>query len=195
MDQLYKLGEEFKPSHLVLPDRVNDYKQTMENAIKYLDNYKSDNLKYIGVCQGETFDHIADCIDFYIEKGIDIIALPFDLVPDSDYLTVRYRFLNWWYSTTSRTKRAGIYKFHLLGCQNPVEFQLYNNSPVKKYIYSLDTSSPIVNGWSGNELGAHGLTKPKPKDKLADNLDISLSSEQLDLIFKNVKTFRTYVTE
>lgn len=191
---LYDLGEEFRPTHLVLPDRVNDYKQTMENAVEYLDKYRSDNVKYIGVCQGDTFEDIADCIDFYEEKNVDIIALPFDLVPDSDYVTVRFRFLNWWYS--NRFRLTGKFpKFHLLGCQNPVEFLLYkyNQNHIKKFIYSLDTSSPIVNGWSGNRLGPNGLTAPKPKDKLADNLDVILTDEQISLIYENIKTFREYV--
>ena len=193
-EELYELGEEFRPTHLVLPDKVNDYRQTMENAVEYLNKYKSYTLKYIGVCQGDTFEQIADCIDFYVEKEVDIIALPFDLVPDSDHVTVRFRFLNWWYANRYKFF-GGSYKFHLLGCQNPVEFQLYkyNQSNIQRYIYSLDTSSPIVNGWTGNRLGPHGLTGPKPKDKLADNLDIKLSKEQLDLIFQNVKTFRDYV--
>ena len=62
------------------------------------------------------------------------------------------------------------------------------------FITSIDTSSPVINGWVGNELGPHGLTVPKPKAKLADNLDIHITEEQLDLIFKNVKTFREYVS-
>ena len=194
-EELYELGEEFKPTHLVLPDKVNDYKQTMENAIEYLGKYRSFTQKYIGVCQGDTFDQIADCVDFYVDKGVDIIALPFDLVPDSDYLTVRFRFLNWWYSNRYTYKASGTYKFHLLGCQNPVEFLLFkhNQTHLQRYLHSLDTSSPIVNGWSGNRLGPNGLTKPKPKDKLADNLDIKLTKEQTELIFENVKTFRNYV--
>lgn len=193
-EELYELGEEFKPSHLVLPDKVNDYQQTMENAVEYLGKYKTDKLEYIGVCQGDTFDQIADCIEFYSQKGVDIIALPFDLVPDSDHLTVRFRFLNWWYSNRFRFF-GKVYKFHLLGCQNPVEFQLYkyNQKHISQFIYSLDTSSPVVNGWSGNKLGPNGLTVPKPKAKLADNLDIELTKEQVDLIFENVKTFRNYV--
>lgn len=196
MEELYELGEEYRPSHLVLPDKVNDYTQTMNNAIEYLAEHRTDELKYIGVCQGETFDQIADCIDFYTAKYVDIIALPFDLVPDSDYVTVRFRFLNWWYS--NRFKFTGaIPKFHLLGCQNPVEFLLYkyNQSHITRFINSLDTSSPVVNGWVGNKLGPNGLTLPKPKAKLADNLDIELSQEQFDLIFENVKTFRQYVTQ
>jgi hypothetical protein len=153
-------------------------------------------VKYIGVCQGDTFEDIADCIDFYTEKDIDIIALPFDLVPDSDYVTVRFRFLNWWYSNRYRFS-GRLHKVHLLGCQNPVEFQLfkYNQQHLTSYIHSLDTSSPVVNGWSGNKLGPNGLTAPKPKAKLADNLDIELTKEQLELIFDNVKTFRTYVSK
>jgi len=195
-EELYELGEEFRPTHLVLPDKVNDYRQTMENAVEYLGKYRSDNLKYIGVCQGDTFEDIADCINFYTEKDIDIIALPFDLVPDSDYVTVRFRFLNWWYANKYRFS-GGLHKFHLLGCQNPVEFLLYkyHQEHITRYIYSLDTSSPIVNGWSGNKLGSNGLTAPKPKAKLADNLDIQLSQEQLELIFDNVKTFRNYVSK
>lgn len=193
-DELYELGEEYVPTHLVLPDKVNDYQQTMENAVEYLGKYRSNTLKYIGVCQGDTFNQIADCIDFYTEKDVDIIALPFDLVPDSDYVTVRFRFLNWWYA--NRYKHTGrLHRFHLLGCQNPVEFQLYkyNQAHIIKHIYSLDTSSPIINGWVGNKLGPNGLTVPKPKDKLADNLDIKLSQEQINLIFENIQTFRSYV--
>ena len=88
-------------------------------------------------------------------------------------------------------------KFHLLGCQNPVEFILINslNIVLRGLIYSLDTSSPVINGWVGNELGPHGLVEPKPKAKLADNLDIELSEQQIDLIFKNIKTFRNYVSK
>ena len=197
-EELYELGEEYRPTHLVLPDKVNDYQQTMENAVEYLEKYgwssRQGGLKLIGVCQGDTFDQIADCVDFYTEKDVDIIALPFDLVPDSDYVTVRFRFLNWWYA--NRYRHTGrLHKFHLLGCQNPVEFQLYkyNQQHIMKHIYSLDTSSPVINGWVGNELGPNGLTVPKPKAKLADNLDIELSDKQLDLIFKNVQIFRNYL--
>ena len=195
MEELYELGLEYKPTHLVLPDRVNDFKQTMANATEYFSKYRSADLEYIGVCQGDTFDQIADCIDFYMDNNVDIIALPFDLVTDSDYVTVRFRFLNWWYANRFNYKRSGGFKFHLLGCQNPVEFLLYkyHQDHIVRFIHSLDTSSPIINGWEGNVLGPNGLTSPKPKAKLADNLDIKLLVEQVDLIFRNIKTFREYV--
>ena len=196
MEELYELGKEYNPTHLVLPDVVNDYDQTLSNAKEYLANYKVEGQKYIGVCQGDTFEQIADCIDYYLSERVDIIALPFDLVENSDYVTVRSRFLNWWYANRFNMG-IGLPKFHLLGCQNPVEFILINdlNIVLKGLIYSLDTSSPVINGWVGNELGPHGLTVPKPKAKLADNLDIKLSEEQINLIFKNIKTFRSYVSK
>ena len=193
--ELYDLSKEYKPTHLVLPDVVNDYTQTINNANEYLKEFREEDIKYIGVCQGDTFEEIADCIDYYLTERIDIIALPFDLVEKSDYVTVRFRFLNWWYENRFNMG-IGKPKFHLLGCQNPVEFILINNLSIalRGLIYSLDTSSPVINGWEGNKLGPHGLIEPKPKVKLADNLDIKLSENQIDLIFRNIKTFRSYVS-
>ena len=194
--ELYDLSKEYKPTHLVLPDVVNDYTQTINNANEYLKEFREEDIKYIGVCQGDTFEQIADCIDYYLSERVDIIALPFDLVENSDYVTVRFRFLNWWYENRFNMG-IGLPKFHLLGCQNPVEFILINSltNVLRGLIYSLDTSSPVINGWAGNELGPHGLTVPKPKAKLADNLDIELTEEQINLIFKNIKTFRSYVSK
>jgi hypothetical protein len=195
MEELYELGKEYNPTHLVLPDVVNNHKQTLDNAKEYLANFKVEGQQYIGVCQGDTFEEIADCIDYYLRERVDIIALPFDLVEKSDYVTVRFRFLNWWYDNRFNMG-IGKPKFHLLGCQNPVEFILINslNIVLRNLIYSLDTSSPVINGWEGNKLGPHGLIEPKPKVKLADNLDIKLSENQIDLIFRNIKTFRSYVS-
>jgi hypothetical protein len=196
MEELYELGKEYKPTHLVLPDVVNNYDQTLLNAKEYLESYRVEGQKYIGVCQGDTFEQIAECIDYYLREKVDIIALPFDLVKDSDFVTVRFRFLNWWYANRFNMG-IGKPKFHLLGCQNPVEFALfkYHQLHLLNLIYSLDTSSPVINGWVGNELGPHALIQPKPKAKLADNLDIELSEEQINLIFKNIKTFRSYVSK
>lgn len=195
-NELRELALEYKPTHLVLPDRVHDKQFTMESAKEYLQTYSEDKQKYIGVCQGDTFEDIADMIDFYLKlEKVPIIALPYDLIKDSEHVTVRFRFILWWYKN-----RYNYYfhknrvKFHLLGCENPVEFLFYKgNMTISKFIHSIDTSSPIVNGWFMQPLNEHGLTGPKPKAKLADNLDIELDQEQLELIFKNVKTFKSYV--
>jgi hypothetical protein len=190
MKELHDLGVEYKPTHLVLPDVVNDYSKTMSNAIMYMNDFKEEDQKYIGVCQGDTFEQIKDCIELYKKLGVDIIALPFDLIEKSDHVTVRYRFFEWYFNQPGVEWNDDI-KFHLLGCQNPVEFKLVGS--YSRFIYSVDTSSPIINGWVGTELHQeHGLIGPKPKDKLADNLDITLDESQRKLIFKNIKTFKNY---
>lgn len=194
--ELHDLALEYRPTHLVLPDRVHDKLFTMESAKEYLSEYYTEGQRYIGVCQGDTFEDIADMIDFYLEtRKVDIIALPYDLIQNSEHTTVRFRFILWWYKN-----RYNYYfhknrvKFHLLGCENPVEFQFYKgNMTINKFIHSIDTSSPIVNGWFLQPLTEHGLSGSKPKAKLADNLDIELDNTQLELIFKNVKTFKSYV--
>ena len=194
-EELYQLSVEYKPTHLVLPDVVNDFKKTIDNAKEYINTFQQ-NTEYIGVCQGESFEEIAECIDFYRNRSTDIIALPFDLIKDSEWVTVRYRFLKWWikkhYMENPEYYRD--IKIHLLGCQNPIEFTLYKDNVImQKLIYSLDTSSPIINGWFGNKFLEDGLITYKPKAKLADNLDIKLSEEQLELISYNIRKFKSYV--
>ena len=198
-EELYQLSVEYKPTHLVLPDVVNDHEQTVSNAKEYICEYRDrDNnpIKYIGVCQGNSFEEIAECIDLYMFMHVDIIALPFDLIKESEWVTVRYRFLKWWikkYYNKSPEFYSNV-KFHLLGCQNPIEFALYKDNPImQKLIFSLDTSSPIINGWVGNKFLEDGLITEKPKAKLADNLDIKLSEEQLELISYNIRKFKSYV--
>lgn len=196
--ELYELSIEYKPTHLVLPDVVNDFLTTKNNAIKYMSEYNNvlGNIKYIGVCQGDSFEEIADCIDLYVINQVDIIALPFDLIKESEWVTVRFRFMKWWikkfYNKSPEFYRN--VKFHLLGCQNPIEFALYkDNHIMNSLIYSIDTSSPIINGWVGNKFLEDGLLGEKPKAKLADNLDIKLNDEQLELISYNIRKFKSYV--
>lgn len=193
LEELAQLCDEYKPTHLVLPDKVNDYKVTLDNAKEYLAKYKVEGQKYVGVCQGDNFDEIYDCMSYYISQGVDIVALPFDLIEKSDYVTVRFRFLQWWFKNKFKAHEASSLKIHLLGTLNPIEFELFKGQTVADYIYSVDTSSPIINGWVGNEFTEHGLMAPKPSLKLADNLDTKLEKEQIELIYKNVKTFKNYV--
>lgn len=193
LQELAELCEEYRPTHLVLPDKVNDYQVTLDNAKEYLAKYKVQGQKYMGVCQGDTFEEIYSCMSFYINQGVDIVALPFDLIEKSDYVTVRFRFLHWWFKNKFQAHEASALKIHLLGTLNPVEFELFKNQSIADFIYSIDTSSPIINGWVGNEFTEHGLLAPKPSLKLADNLDTKLTEEQIELIYKNVKTFKNYV--
>ena len=63
---------------------------------------------------------------------------------------------------------------------------------MKEFIYSVDTSSPIITGWNGIKYGDYGYSQGKPKEKLADSLDIELSYDQIQDIIYNVKKFKQY---
>lgn len=193
--ELYDLAIEYEPTHVVIPDSLHDYQGTVELANEFRELCKTRKesrfgeeipFKTIGVCQGKNFEEAKHCfLDF--KDRVDIIAIPFDLFPDSDNVTDRFRFLNSMHGYLSNSK------IHLLGCKNPVEFQLFKKQFFAQHIYSIDTSSPIVNGFVGNILNEHGLTQPKPKVKLADSIDIDLSHQNILDITYNIKQFKTYV--
>lgn len=183
---------EYKPTHLVLPDTLHDYEATIKASTRFIENYKStliDNkIKTIGVLQGNSFHELLKCHLDYLRLGadiVDMIAIPFDCIKDSDWHNIRYQF----FKELSQVTDFGYRKYHFLGLENPSELSLYD-SGLRKHIFSIDTSSPIINGWVGNEYGNYGLKTEKPKVKLADSLDISFTDDQIQLIVKNVLKFK-----
>jgi hypothetical protein len=188
--ELFDLAIEYKPSHLVLPDTLHDYKQTLERSLDFVKRYKSGleraNITLMGVLQGNSFEELYECFGKYRQNGINNIAIPFDCIKNSDWHTVRAIFFK---EFCEQYEWAG--NIHFLGITNPSELLLYTEEE-KERIFSIDTSSPIVNGWVGNEYGEYGLFGEKPKVKLADSLNIKLSDEQINRINKNVKMFRNY---
>jgi hypothetical protein len=83
---LYELGEEYKPSHLILPDCLNNREVTMERAIRYLADYgKQSTPKFIGVIQGKSLEELFQMFYFYSTiDQVDIIALPLYTIPKGD---------------------------------------------------------------------------------------------------------------
>lgn len=188
---LHELGEQYNPTHVIVPDFLRETHLTIKSFQEYCDLYPIRSYKLIGVLQGKNIEENIECCDFYlnkIEDKPDIIAIPFDCESNYD-VTSRVRLVD---KLKERFGSQVLRKFHLLGCLNPLEYKLYSEES-RQTVFSTDTSCPIVTGWSGIELHSYGYTGNKPKDKLAENLDIPLSSEQLRLINKNIKTFRTYV--
>jgi len=200
---LYKLGEEYKPTHLILPDKSHNKEVTMEQTMRYLLDYgKVSTPKFIGVVHGKKFEEILQMYQFYCTiPQIDIIAFPLNTLSFTDWSTshpysvnieARYKL----HRVEIVDKLARLFncnlpkKIHLLGCITPVEYFYYNNS-IKNNIFSIDTSAPIIYGWNDIDLTYKDLLNiPKPKDKLAENLDIKLNSKQMNLIAKNVKHLR-----
>lgn len=198
---LYQIGQEYKPTHLVLPDALHNADLTKERARDYINKFGPISIpKFIGVVQGKSYEEFVDMYKFYFSlPQVEIIALPFDLFTEEQYNQLAYPFGDY---KTHRVEIAqrfindGIVSkekpLHLLGCATPREFTMYN-SETRKYIKSVDTSAPIIYGWNKIKFDETGVSDSvsKPKDKLAENLDIKLDKEQLQIIGHNVKQFKT----
>lgn len=190
-DVLHALGQEYRPTHVIVPDFLRDIKSTIESFNEYSEKYKDRNYDLIGVLQGKSIQENIICCDLYLNQvkyKPSIIAIPFDCESNYD-VTSRVRLIDELCETLGDQI---IGKFHLLGLLNPLEYKLYSEKS-KKAIFSVDTSCPIITGWSGIDLHKYGYTGSKPKDKLAENLDIVLDFDQLERIFNNIKTFKGYV--
>lgn len=200
LTELKNLAVEYKPRVLVLPDKLHDMEETLRMSIDFMQRYGnkvhgtmngSTNTYLMGVLQGNNFEELDRCLEKYVQIGVKYIAIPFDCIKDSDWHTIRALYWKRLVNTTDFTYPMRGLKFHFLGITNPSELLLYTGEEKDK-IYSIDTSSPIINGWVGNKYGEYGLFAPKPKDKLAENLDIQLKDSQIELIIHNVKKFKEY---
>ena len=79
---------------------------------------------------------------------------------------------------------------HLLGCGLPQEFQFYKHSDYH-WIYSLDTSNPVVHGIKGIKYNDEGLWS-KESQKLHELIDFPLENLDINLILDNIKKFRWF---
>lgn len=194
VDDLLALVEEYKPTHVIAPDVLLNKQRSMDSFFNFFRRY--DNSKYnvfptkiISVLQGSKMDDYIESYLTYSQYSIvDLIAIPFDCSADGEFNRIDVVYEIYKHLEVFSPK-----KLHLLGCLKPSEFSYYSQEVKQRLINSIDTSSPIVCGWSGIKYNNTGYDEPKPKDKLAENLDINISDEDFKIIAHNVKTFKTFV--
>jgi hypothetical protein len=187
-EHLVNLANEYGVSHIVLPDAFRDFKGTVQLAEENLPKLiGKSGAQIFAVLQGKNMQEMLDCYDYYDRiPEIDIIGINFMRLPESDNAS-RLDFFRVLTKVRKITK-----KIHFLGCENPGEFKQYKLSELQ-YVHSIDTSSPIINGWKNNRFAFNGLEQPKPIEKLADNLDMVLTVENINNVGHNVRAFRNYV--
>jgi hypothetical protein len=148
----------------------------------------------IGVVQGKTYDEIVDCYNYMNkEADVDMIAISFDYSYYTDSVPHPNKYVSW---MLGRVKLLGdllkdgvinIEKpHHLLGCGLPQEFAFYAHYP---WIYSLDTSNPVVHGIKGIKYGSDGLWS-KESQKLFELINYDV--EDINLILSNIQKFRWF---
>jgi len=187
-----------KPTWYIIPDALENAEKTMQQAADWSKKYKDINGKSIGVVQGQTYSEIRDCYRAMNEiANVDMIAISFDYSYYTESVPHSNKYVSW---MLGRVKllgdllRDGIINknkpHHLLGCGLPQEFSFYKNSDYN-WIYSLDTSNPVVHGLKGIEYKTDGLWS-KESQKLFTMINSDVTDKQWQDVLVNIQKFRWF---
>ena len=152
--------------------------------------------KSIGVIQGKTYEEIVQCYEFMDkDMDVDMIAISFDYSYYTKSVPHPNKYVSW---MLGRVKllgdllRDGVINkdkpHHLLGCGLPQEFSFYKHADYD-FIYSLDTSNPVVHGIKGITYGSDGLWS-KESQKLFEMINQEV--EDTNMILNNIQKFRWF---
>lgn len=189
--------KEINPTFYIVPDCLDDSKQTIENYQNFKKEYIS-NLPGVpmGVVQGKTYDDILTCYRKLVDEGCIYIGISFDMkyFDVTGYgPTFRHRQMTGRQALVNRLMQEGHWRHdlqhHLLGCSLPQEFRWYVSQNITS-IRSLDTSNPIVCGMQGLKYNSDLGLQTKPSIKLCELIDAELSDDQLDTIRYNLRSFK-----
>ena len=199
--QLIDFVNELQPDIFVIPDVWNDAFQSYRNA-KYWVNKISPtlpkNTKLMAVIQCTDYTIGSSLYTEYLDLGIKCISFnhsstsykkffPHENLSVSKMMG-RIHFIN---QLKNNNVIDPYVHHHLLGCAIPDEFKYYGNG--YEFIKTLDTSNPVVWGCKGVSYNENITSIEKPKEKIEEFFDESLDSKVEDLIFSNIKKFKSYL--
>ena len=129
------------------------------------------------------------------DAKVDMIAISFDYSYYTESVPHPNKYVSW---MLGRVKligdllRDGIINkdkpHHLLGCGLPQEFSFYKHADYN-FIYSLDTSNPVVHGLKGIEYAQEGLWS-KESQKLHELIDVPIEEIDIQKVLTNINKFR-----
>lgn len=190
-----KYVEELAPTYYVLPDVLENYKETISSFYNFDLTYPTLPGLKIGVVQGKTYQELVECYK-YMADHADYIAISFDyswyesithsnpICRLKQQMKGRQRFIdmliqdNVWDSSKPH---------HLLGCSLAQEFKYYRGV---EGIRSVDTSNPVVAGLLGKRYYKDIGLLNKPSTLLADLINSKVNDEQKADILYNVAEFK-----
>jgi len=196
-DRFVQWVERLKPTWYIVPDALEDAVKTCKQMGEWNERYSDVPGKKIGVVQGKTYEEIVNCYKYMDNSDVDMIAISFDY----SYYTVSVphpnKYVSW---MLGRVKllgdllRDGVINkdkpHHLLGCGLPQEFAFYKHADYN-WIYSLDTSNPIVHALKGIEYKSDGLWS-KESQKLHELIDTDIEDIDISLVRTNIQKFRWF---
>src|SRR6056300_1133466 len=188
--------ERLKPTWYIVPDALEDYGKTILQMSNWNKNFSDVPGKKIGVVQGTSYPLIKLCYEYMDkEADVDMIAISFDYSYYTESIPHPNKYVSW---MLGRVKllgdlvRDGIINkdkpHHLLGCGLPQEFSFYKHADYN-FIYSLDTSNPVVNGLKGIEYEREGLWS-KESQKLHELIDVPIEEIDIQKVLTNINKFR-----
>ena len=187
------------PTWYIIPDVLENAEQTISNASKWI--FSNENIlpgKSIGVLQGKSTEEIKWCFDVLVDL-VDMIAISFDYSffeneyggnQEEKWMKGRQRLVHEvdkWIKQNPLEHKRYHQKVHLLGAALPQEGLFYRN--FYPWIYSIDTSNPVVAGIKGIQYNVSGLDS-KNRHKLAVQIDDDITPAQWEKISVNVEAFK-----
>lgn len=190
--------KELQPTWYIVPDALENAKKTMSQMAEWNLKYKDLPGKKIGVVQGETYSEIVGCYEYMATMAdVDMIAISFDYSYFQEHFPHPNKYVSWMLGRVAllgRMLKDGVIDtskpHHLLGCGLPQEFAFYRNAGYD-WIYSIDTSNPVVHGLMQIQYGDGGLWS-KVSQKLFTMINSNVDEGQLGIIKYNINRFRWF---
>ena len=192
--------EKLRPTYYIVPDVLEDAEATAESFFNFTNKYPDLPGKRIGVAQGSSYEEMVRCYN-WIEPDCDMVAMSFDFSwfqhPDS----ASSRYTQAMVGRRMMLRRMvdeGVINtnkpHHLLGVMLPQEVRYYSHPGNRErfnWIYSIDTSNPVVHGLKGICYLEHGLDS-KESQKLYTMINSAVDSQQMRNILHNIEVFRRF---
>lgn len=187
--------QKLQPDWYIIPDKLEDCEFTVNSVKAWVKEYSKLPGKKIGVVQGKSKEEVISCYR-QIEPLVDMVAISFDYsfftVHEHTKLTKYEQYMFGRIRLVVDLVNEGILNkdkpHHLLGCGVPQEFMYYTG---QKWIYSVDTSNPVVHGLLGIRYGEYGL-QDKASQKLFTLIEAVPTVAQKEDIMYNINKFKRF---
>lgn len=200
-EQLIEFVNELQPDVFVIPDVWNDANLSYRNAKYWV------NVLKVQLPSNTNLMAVVQCTDYFTGRSLyrEYADLGLKYIAFNHSSTAYQEFFP--HENLSVSKMMGRINFinklivnevinphihhHLLGCAIPDEFKYYGEG--YEFIKTLDTSNPVVWGCKGVSYSENITSITKPKEKIEEFFHESLDSKIIELIFNNIKTFKSYL--
>lgn len=193
--------EKLRPTWYIVPDVLEDGEATVDSFFRFTNQYKGLPGKVIGVAQGKNYDDMVKCYRG-IEPFCDMVAISFDFswFQIGDGVSHALQAMHGRRALLTKMQDEGVINpgkpHHLLGVMLPQEVRYYTHPSIQRsgwfhWLYSIDTSNPVVHGLKGIPYMEHGLDS-KVSQKLYTMINADVTAAQKAMIMHNIAQFRRF---